>query len=25
VPLLQLPAAADAAYHQIWQEFKAGG
>ncbi len=24
-PLLQLPAAADAAYHQIWQEFKAGG
>ena len=25
VPLLQLPVAADAAYHQIWQEFKAGG
>lgn len=25
VPLLQLPAAADAAYHQVWQEFKAGG
>lgn len=25
VPLLQLPAAADAAYHQIWQEFKSGG
>jgi spermidine/putrescine transport system substrate-binding protein len=25
VPLLQLPPAADAAYHQIWQEFKAGG
>jgi spermidine/putrescine transport system substrate-binding protein len=25
VPLLQLPAAADAAYHRIWQEFKAGG
>ena len=25
VPLLQLPQAADAAYHQIWQEFKAGG
>jgi spermidine/putrescine transport system substrate-binding protein len=24
-PLLQLPAAADAAYHQIWQEFKSGG
>jgi spermidine/putrescine transport system substrate-binding protein len=23
--LLQLPAAADNAYHQIWQEFKAGG
>ena len=25
VPLLQLPAAADAAWHQVWQEFKAGG
>ena len=25
VPLLQLPVAADAAYHRIWQEFKAGG
>ena len=25
VPLLQLPPAADAAYHQIWQEFKSGG
>ena len=25
IPLLQLPAAADAAYHQVWQEFKAGG
>ncbi|MGD9958224.1 polyamine ABC transporter substrate-binding protein [Nocardioides sp.] len=25
VPLLQLPAATDAAYHQVWQEFKAGG
>jgi spermidine/putrescine transport system substrate-binding protein len=25
VPLLQLPAAADAAYHQVWQEFKSGG
>ena len=25
IPLLQLPPAADAAYHQIWQEFKAGG
>jgi spermidine/putrescine transport system substrate-binding protein len=25
VPLLQLPAAADAEYHAIWQEFKAGG
>ena len=25
LPLLQLPAAADAAYHQVWQEFKAGG
>ena len=25
VPLLQLPVAADAEYHQIWQEFKAGG
>ena len=25
VPLLQLPAAADAAYHRIWQELKAGG
>ena len=25
VPLLQLPAAADAEYHRIWQEFKAGG
>ena len=25
VPLLQLPVAADTAYHQIWQEFKAGG
>ena len=25
VPLLQLPAAADTAYHQVWQEFKAGG
>jgi spermidine/putrescine transport system substrate-binding protein len=25
VPLLQLPAAADADYHRIWQEFKAGG
>jgi spermidine/putrescine transport system substrate-binding protein len=25
VPLLQLPAAADAEYHQVWQEFKAGG
>ena len=25
IPLLQLPAAADAAYHQIWQEFKSGG
>ena len=24
-PLLQLPAEADAEYHQIWQEFKAGG
>jgi spermidine/putrescine transport system substrate-binding protein len=23
--LLQLPAAADNAYHQVWQEFKAGG
>ena len=23
--LLQLPQAADNAYHQIWQEFKAGG
>jgi spermidine/putrescine transport system substrate-binding protein len=25
VPLLQLPAAADSAWHQVWQEFKAGG
>ena len=25
VRLLQLPAAADTAYHDIWQEFKAGG
>jgi spermidine/putrescine transport system substrate-binding protein len=25
IPLLQLPAAADAAWHQVWQEFKAGG
>ncbi len=25
VPLLQLPAAADAEWHQVWQEFKAGG
>jgi spermidine/putrescine transport system substrate-binding protein len=25
IPLLQLPAAADAAYHQVWQEFKSGG
>jgi spermidine/putrescine transport system substrate-binding protein len=25
VPLLQLPAGADAAWHQVWQEFKAGG
>ena len=25
IPLLQLPTAADAAYHQVWQEFKAGG
>ena len=25
VPLLELPAAADAAWHQVWQEFKAGG
>ena len=25
VPLLQLPAAADAAWHQVWQEFKSGG
>ena len=24
-PLLQLPVIADVAYHQIWQEFKAGG
>ena len=24
-PLLQMPAAADAAWHQVWQEFKAGG
>ena len=24
-PLLQVPAEADAEYHQIWQEFKAGG
>ena len=24
-PLLQLPTAADTAWHQIWQEFKAGG
>lgn len=25
LPLLQLPAEADAEYHRIWQEFKAGG
>ena len=25
IPLLQLPASADAAYHQVWQEFKSGG
>ena len=25
VPLLQLPPVADAAYHQVWQEFKSGG
>jgi spermidine/putrescine transport system substrate-binding protein len=25
VPLLQLPAGADAAWHEVWQEFKAGG
>ena len=25
VPLLQLPLAADVAYHRVWQEFKAGG
>jgi spermidine/putrescine transport system substrate-binding protein len=25
VPLLQLPATTDAEYHQVWQEFKAGG
>ena len=24
-PLLQLPAASDTAWHQVWQEFKAGG
>jgi spermidine/putrescine transport system substrate-binding protein len=24
-PLLQLPPASDAAWHQVWQEFKAGG
>ncbi len=24
-PLLQLPTAADVAWHQVWQEFKAGG
>jgi hypothetical protein len=24
-PLLQLPPASDTAWHQVWQEFKAGG
>ena len=25
LPLLELPVTADNEYHQIWQEFKAGG